>query len=193
MLEDTPKYGWYETCPWTLFEYRPGPSALRRYDYTYFHHNLLHPDEAQEAIEFIRKYVNDRGGTMLTDYDAVQRRLDALLPISELQNSEVSRVRLRDLVRHLKDNTLSEGEVRYERLPELLIEHFNTGESLRRFASDHLNLSLDELVGRNAGVAEMVEMLVADCRDRKRMDDVVCGLVQERPILGEQLSANGGK
>src|SRR5205823_3612502 len=98
LLEDPPTHSWYETSPWTLFEHRPGSTSLRRYDYTYFHHNLFQPDEADEAVEFIRKYVNDRGGTMLTDYDAVEPRLDALLPISELQNSEVSRARLRDLI-----------------------------------------------------------------------------------------------
>jgi hypothetical protein len=193
LFEDPPQHGWYETCPWTLFEYRPGPAALRRYDYTYFHHNLLHPDEAQEAIEFIRKYVIERGGTMLTDYDALEPRLDALLPVSELQNSEVSRVRLRDLVKRIKDETLSGREVRYERVPELLIEHFNTGESLRRFASDHLDLPLDQLIGRSAGVAEMVEALVDECQAQRRMEDLVCAMVIERPILSDQLAIQGGE
>src|SRR5262249_25899197 len=103
-----------------------------------------------------------------------------------------SRTRLRDLVRRVKDDTLSDRQVRYDQLPELLIRHFHTGDALRQFASDHLDLSLDELVGRRAGGAEMVETLVNECHARGRMQDLACALVIERPDLSDRLAVDGG-
>lgn len=189
-LEDPPSRGYYEVCPWTLFEYCPGSTALRRYAYSYFHHNVFERDQADEAAEFIRNYVSERSGTILIEYDAVEPRLDALLSISELQNPDVNRIRLRDLIQQVKHDTFSERDVHYDRIPELLTKSCNNGDVLRRFALDYLDVAMDELIGRNAGVVEMVEVLVAECKSRGRLEDLVCAMVTEFPVLSDALNAN---
>jgi hypothetical protein len=182
---------------WSLFEYRGSDDRLR-YDFVYctFEINrrspLRRPTEedahnTDEAAEFLRDYLRQYHGEALTDFDEEMPHFNALLPISELMSQQVDAARLRAFVDRVKQRALSPETVRYDRLPQLLMQHFNSDE-LRILVSDYLGVELEHLVGQTAGLAEQVDALVSYCEQQDRLEDLVVGVAQERPQTRGELT-----
>jgi hypothetical protein len=182
---------------WSLFEYRDSDNRIR-YDFVYCtweinrRSRLRRPTEedahsTDEAADFLRGYLGQYHGEALTDFDEEMPHFDAVLPVSELMSQQVNAARLRAFVDRVKQRALSPETVRYDRLPQLLMQHFN-GEELRILASDYLDMELEHLVGPHAGLAEQVDALVSYCEQQDRLADLVVGVAQERPQTRSELT-----
>jgi hypothetical protein len=183
---------------WTLFERRDERTNLRAYDFAYSTFAVdseespvgihRHFTEEEEAGDWLREYIDKFNGRALTDYDEDTPHFDALLPINELMSREVQPERLRSFIEQVKRSALSEDEVVYEKLPELLLTKFNL-EDLKGITLDYLGVSLENLVGPVAGKADQVEALIDYCWRQERMAELVAGVLQERPDLSLELVA----
>jgi len=182
---------------WSLFEYR-GADQRTRFDFVYctFEINrrspLRRPTEedahsTDEAADFLRGYIGGYHGQALTDFDEEMPHFDAFLPINELMNRQVDPGRLRAFVERVKKRALAPETVRYDRLPQLLMQHFNSDE-VRILALDYLSVELEHLVGRTAGLADQVDALVSYCEREDRLEDLIVGIAQERAQTRAELA-----
>ena len=112
---------------------------------------------------------------------------DAFLPINELMNRQVDPGRLRAFVERVKKRALVPETVRFDRLPQLLMQHFNSDE-VRILALDHLSVELEHLIGRTAGLADQVDALMSYCEREDRLEDLIVGVAQERPQTRAELA-----
>jgi|GEM_PF-1376025 len=186
------------SAAWTLFEYRDADSRSR-YDFVYCTWEvkrgspLRRPAEedahnTDEASEFLLEYMRQFHGEAMTDFDEETPHFNAYLPVNELMNRQVDPARLAAFVERIKKRTLSPEAVRYEELPKLLLRHFDA-EELRLLALDHLGLDLPRLIGPTAGLVDQVDALVDYCEQNDRLEDLVAGVVQERPQARGELAA----
>lgn len=191
--------GW--SSAWTIFEYR-GTDDRLTYDFAYCTFEvrpdtaLLRPEDyiaprirptIELATDFLADYIEHYHGQVLTDFDEEVPRFDALLPVNELMSREIDPGRLRAFVERVKKQALSPETVRYERLPGILMQHFGAIE-LRTLALDYLGLELEHLVGLDAGLTDQVDALMDYCERQDRLEELVTGVVQERPQLRDELA-----
>jgi len=178
---------------WTLFEYR-NTDNLIEYSFVYATFNVEPEDTAGNgrATEFptgfLEEYVKKFHGQILTDFDEEIPHFDAMLPVTELMSQQVDQRRLRGFVDYVKKRALAPDMVKYDKLPQILMQKFNT-EELVLLALDYAGLKLEQLVGANAGLADHVDALMDYCRQQDKLEELVVGVVQQRPQVEYELTA----
>jgi hypothetical protein len=183
---------------WTLFERRDGGTALPQLDFAYCVFSVegaarsLDPSALEEhtAGEWLTEYIGRYSGRALTDYDEVEPRLDPLLPINEVMSREVEPRRLRDFVDGVKRRAFSPDAVKYDALPEVLTMNFDA-EELTYLALAYLGIELENVAGRNAPRPQQALALFEFAREQMRLEDLVVGVLCERPALSAELAAQG--
>ncbi len=179
---------------WTLFEYR-NTDNLIEYSFVYATFNVEPEDRSAGngsptdfPTGFLEDYVKKYHGQILTDFDEEIPHFDAMLPVTELMSQQVDQKRLRSFVDYVKKRALSPDMVKYDKLPQILMQKFTT-EELVILAIDYAGLKLGQLVGSTAGLADHVDALMDYCRQQDKLEELVVGVVQQRPQVEYELAA----
>jgi hypothetical protein len=184
-----------EGSAWTLFEYTDDDNISQYgFAYTNFYadpgtsmgETAAH-DLDNGAIDFLQDYVHGYHGRPLTEFDQEEPHFDAALSLNGLMTDHTYRDTVLAFIQRVKERVFKPATVRYDKLPGVLVDLFDS-ESLESLAFDYLGgLKLDTLIGDAAGLADKVEALIAYCERKEELDELLVGVVRERPNAADTL------